>query len=139
MGESKKETQEVSERYKEEDDDDIFSLPPPGSVRVDRGQAQAHRLLLVVNSELREITSDPQHMTFDPQLRSMLQWAAASIADLPMVQLGHSDSWDLQQVSGFNLNTQPKDYARTDGRAAASVITEVCSVCPSSCLRWSRG
>ncbi|XP_014029377.2 A-kinase anchor protein 11 isoform X1 [Salmo salar] len=67
-----------------------------GSVRV--GQAQAYRHLLVVNSELREMTPDPQHMTFDPQLRSMLQWAAASMADLPMVQLSPSDSRELQQL-----------------------------------------
>uniref|UniRef100_A0A4W5JF09 A-kinase anchoring protein 11 n=1 Tax=Hucho hucho TaxID=62062 RepID=A0A4W5JF09_9TELE len=73
-----------------------------GSVHV--GQAQAYRLLLVVNSELREMTPDPQHMTFDTQLRSMLQWAAASMADLPMVQLSPSGSRELQQVS--NLNTR---------------------------------
>ncbi|KAM9485228.1 A-kinase anchor protein 11-like isoform 1-T1 [Salvelinus alpinus] len=79
-----------------------------GSVRVDRGQA--HRLLLVVNSELREMTPDPQHMTFDPQLRCMLQWAAASIADLPMVQLGHSGSWDLQQLPAVVQRVKEREW-----------------------------
>ncbi|KAK6315226.1 hypothetical protein J4Q44_G00147550 [Coregonus suidteri] len=81
-----------------------------GSVRVDRGQAQAHRLLLVVNSELREMTPDPQHMTFDPQLRSMLQWAAASMADMPMVQLGHSGSRELQQLPAVVQRLKEREW-----------------------------
>ncbi|XP_041700523.1 A-kinase anchor protein 11 isoform X1 [Coregonus clupeaformis] len=79
-----------------------------GAVRV--GQAQAYRLLLVVNSELREITPDPQHMTFDPQLRSMLQWAAASMADLPMVQLGPSGSRELQQLPAVVQRLKEREW-----------------------------
>ncbi|KAM9448697.1 A-kinase anchor protein 11-like isoform 6-T6 [Salvelinus alpinus] len=79
-----------------------------GSVRV--GQAQAYRHLLVVNSELREMTTDPQHMTFDPQLRSMLQWAAASMADLPMVQLSPSGSRGLQQLPAVVQRLKEREW-----------------------------
>ncbi|XP_071382431.1 A-kinase anchor protein 11 [Centroberyx affinis] len=66
-----------------------------GTLRVDRTQVQAPRALLVmVNSEIREL--GPQPVTLDPQLRSMLQWAAASMADLPQVQL--SPDRELQQL-----------------------------------------
>ncbi|CDR18646.1 unnamed protein product, partial [Oncorhynchus mykiss] len=79
-----------------------------GSVRV--GQAPAYRHLLVVNSELREMTPDPQHMTFDPQLRSMLQWAAASMADLPMVQLSPSGSRELQQLPAVVKRLKEREW-----------------------------
>ncbi|XP_067111232.1 A-kinase anchor protein 11 isoform X1 [Osmerus mordax] len=68
------------------------------TVRVDRGQSQPHRALLMLNSEVRETNLDFQPPTFDPQLRSMLQWAAASMADLPLVQLGPSADKELQQL-----------------------------------------
>uniref|UniRef100_A0A4W5LJZ9 Uncharacterized protein n=1 Tax=Hucho hucho TaxID=62062 RepID=A0A4W5LJZ9_9TELE len=56
------------------------------------------------------MTPDPQHMTFDPQLRSMLQWAAASIADLPMVQLGHSGSRELQQLPAVVQRLKEREW-----------------------------
>ncbi|XP_029967151.1 A-kinase anchor protein 11 isoform X3 [Salarias fasciatus] len=55
--------------------------PPPPPART---------ALLVVNSDARE------RATLDPQLRSMLQWAAASMADVPQVQLGGDR--ELQQL-----------------------------------------
>lgn len=56
-------------------------------------------VLVVVNSDLveRACPSPPhQQAAPDPQLRSMLQWAAASVADVPQIQLG-SDR-ELQQL-----------------------------------------
>ncbi|CAN9498552.1 unnamed protein product [Ophioblennius macclurei] len=47
--------------------------------------------LFVVNSDVRERRATP-----DPQLRSMLQWAAASMADVPQIQLGAER--ELQQL-----------------------------------------
>ena len=67
-------------------------------MRVDRGPSQPHRALRMVNSEVREANLDFQPPTCDPQLRSMLQWAAGSMADLPLVQLGPSADKELQQV-----------------------------------------
>ncbi|XP_012993348.3 A-kinase anchor protein 11 isoform X2 [Esox lucius] len=79
-------------------------------VRADRGQGQAHRLLLVVNSELRETTADPRHVTFDPQLRSMLQWVAASMADLTVVQLGPSGSRELEQLPAVIQRLKEREW-----------------------------
>ncbi|XP_042350322.1 A-kinase anchor protein 11 isoform X2 [Plectropomus leopardus] len=68
-----------------------------GTLCVDRTQVQAPRTaLLVVNSDVREPGRGPLHATLDPQLRSMLQWAAASIADVPLIQL--SPDRELQQL-----------------------------------------
>ncbi|KAL2081737.1 hypothetical protein ACEWY4_023590 [Coilia grayii] len=47
--------------------------------------------LLVINTELRE-------PGLDPQLRSLLQWVAASIAELPVLQLSQQNSKELQQL-----------------------------------------
>lgn len=52
--------------------------------------------LVIVNSDVREFGRGPQHVTLDPQLRSMLQWVAASMADVPLIQL--SPDRELQQV-----------------------------------------
>lgn len=52
--------------------------------------------LVIVNSDIRELGGCPQLVTLDPQLRSMLQWAAASMADIPHIQL--SPDRELQQV-----------------------------------------
>ncbi|KAJ8013011.1 hypothetical protein DPEC_G00048870 [Dallia pectoralis] len=79
-------------------------------VRVDRAQSQAHRLLLVINTELREATDDPDHMTYDPQLRSMLQWVAASMADLTVVQLGPSGSQELQQLPAVVQRLKEREW-----------------------------
>ncbi|XP_078030857.1 A-kinase anchor protein 11 isoform X2 [Epinephelus lanceolatus] len=68
-----------------------------GTLCVDRTQVQAPRnTLVIVNSDVREPGCGPQHVTLDPQLRSMLQWAAASMADIPLIQL--SPDRELQQL-----------------------------------------
>ncbi|KAF1382998.1 hypothetical protein PFLUV_G00149660 [Perca fluviatilis] len=68
-----------------------------GTLCVDRTQVQAPRsALVVVNSDVRELGRGPQHMTLDPQLRSMLQWVAASMTDIPHIQL--SPDRELQQL-----------------------------------------
>lgn len=68
-----------------------------GTLCVDRTQVQASRTaLFILNSEVREVRHGPQHVALDPQLRSMLQWVAASLADIPQVQL--SPDRELQQL-----------------------------------------
>lgn len=52
--------------------------------------------LVIVNSDIRGNGCDPQHASVDPQLRSMLQWVAASLADIPHIQLTRDK--DLKQV-----------------------------------------
>lgn len=52
--------------------------------------------LLVLNSDVGEPGRGPQQATSDPQLRSMLQWAAASMTDVAHIQLG-ADA-ELQQL-----------------------------------------
>uniref|UniRef100_A0A3Q2DZH8 A kinase (PRKA) anchor protein 11 n=1 Tax=Cyprinodon variegatus TaxID=28743 RepID=A0A3Q2DZH8_CYPVA len=59
-----------------------------GTLCADRTPAQTPRTaLLIVNSEVREPGHGPSPGTPDPQLRSMLQWAAASVVDVPQIQL----------------------------------------------------
>lgn len=58
--------------------------------------------LLVINSDARERGS-PQ-TTLDPQIRSMLQWVAASVADVPQVLL--SPDRELQQVIATFTTTE---------------------------------
>lgn len=70
----------------------MFMLCMTGTARVERVHAQGERALLVINTELRE-------PGLDPQLRSLLQWIAASIAELPVLQLAHQNSKELQQVT----------------------------------------
>ncbi|XP_057708539.1 A-kinase anchor protein 11 isoform X2 [Corythoichthys intestinalis] len=68
-----------------------------GTLCVDTTQIQAPRsLLIILNSDIRELRKGHQHMTLDPQLRSLLQWAAASIAGIPLIQL--SPDKELQQL-----------------------------------------
>ncbi|XP_026231478.1 A-kinase anchor protein 11 isoform X2 [Anabas testudineus] len=68
-----------------------------GTLCVDRTQLQAPRTaLLIANSDVRDLGRGPQHLTLDPQLRSMLQWAAASMADIPQILL--SPDRELQQL-----------------------------------------
>lgn len=52
--------------------------------------------LVILNSDIRGNGCDPQHASMDPQLRSMLQWVAASLADIPHIQLTRDK--DLKQV-----------------------------------------
>lgn len=51
--------------------------------------------LLILNSDLRE-GGGAQSGGVEPQLRSLLQWAAASLADAPHIQLTRDK--DLKQV-----------------------------------------
>ncbi|XP_041806913.1 A-kinase anchor protein 11 isoform X1 [Chelmon rostratus] len=68
-----------------------------GTLCMDRTQVQAPRTsLVIVNSDVRELGCGPQHVTLDPQLRSMLQWVAASMADISQIQL--SPDRELQQL-----------------------------------------
>lgn len=90
----------------------VFILNQPrvpsaaGTLCVDRTQVAPPRTaLLVVNSDVRESGRGPQHLTLDPQLRSMLQWVAASMADIPLIQLGPDR--ELQQVIGPLLPPPP--------------------------------
>ncbi|XP_007251774.3 A-kinase anchor protein 11 isoform X1 [Astyanax mexicanus] len=61
-----------------------------GTVRAERGLAQAERAVLVVST-------DVWGQAPDPQLRAVLQWMAASIAELPVIQLNLQSEAELQQ------------------------------------------
>ncbi|XP_077392783.1 A-kinase anchor protein 11 [Festucalex cinctus] len=68
-----------------------------GTLCMDTTQVQTSRtLLIILNSDSRELRRNPQHVTLDPQLRSLLQWAAASIAGVPLIHL--SPDKELQQL-----------------------------------------
>ncbi|XP_076011563.1 A-kinase anchor protein 11 isoform X2 [Genypterus blacodes] len=68
-----------------------------GTLCVDRTQVQTPRTSLVmVNLDVSEHGHGPQHVTLDPQLRSLLQWVVASMADIPHIQL--SPDRELQQL-----------------------------------------
>ncbi|XP_012731812.2 A-kinase anchor protein 11 isoform X1 [Fundulus heteroclitus] len=68
-----------------------------GTLCANRTQPQTPRTtLLVVNSDFRELGRGLQHTTLDPQVRSMLQWAAASVVDVPQIQLNVDR--ELQQL-----------------------------------------
>uniref|UniRef100_A0AAV2K3L3 Uncharacterized protein n=1 Tax=Knipowitschia caucasica TaxID=637954 RepID=A0AAV2K3L3_KNICA len=63
-----------------------------GTVCIDRTEAQAPRMVLVIlNSDVVE-----RGRGLDVQLRSLLQWVAASMADVPQIQL--SPDRELQQL-----------------------------------------
>ncbi|XP_051259142.1 A-kinase anchor protein 11 isoform X3 [Dicentrarchus labrax] len=68
-----------------------------GTLCVDRTQVQVPRIALVMlNSDVREARARPHHVSLDSQLRTMLQWVAASMADVPLIQL--SLDRELQQL-----------------------------------------
>lgn len=77
----------------------IIFVCASGTLCVDRTPRTA---LLIVNSDIRELGRCPQLLTLDPQLRSMLQWAAASMADIPHIQL--CPDRELQQVIVLKLS-----------------------------------
>ncbi|XP_068558643.1 A-kinase anchor protein 11 isoform X3 [Cebidichthys violaceus] len=80
-----------------------------GTLCVDRTLVQAPRTaLVVVNSDVREFVRSPQHVALDPQLRSMLQWVAASMADIPQVQLGPDR--ELQQLAAVVQRLREKKW-----------------------------
>lgn len=62
-----------------------------GTVRVERGHTEGDRTLLVVNTDV--LGQGP-----DPQLRMVLQWMAASITELPVMQLSQQSERDMHQV-----------------------------------------
>lgn len=62
--------------------------------------------LVLLNSDVRE-PGRPHHVSPDPQLRSLLQWAAASMADVPHIQL--SPDRELQQVIFPAVQKVPTD------------------------------
>ncbi|KAI5107143.1 A-kinase anchor protein 11 isoform X1, partial [Silurus meridionalis] len=61
-----------------------------GVVRVERGHNEGDRALLVVST-------DVWGQGPDPQLRTVLQWMAASIAELPVLQLSQQSERAVQQ------------------------------------------
>ncbi|XP_062861407.1 A-kinase anchor protein 11 [Trichomycterus rosablanca] len=61
-----------------------------GTVRVERGHAEGDRALLVFNTDV--CGQGP-----DPQLRTVLQWMAASIAELPVMQFSLQSEREQQQ------------------------------------------
>ncbi|XP_053090036.1 A-kinase anchor protein 11 isoform X1 [Pangasianodon hypophthalmus] len=61
-----------------------------GTVRVERGHTEGDRTLLVVSTD---VWGQGQ----DPQLRMVLQWMAASITELPVMQLSQQSERELQQ------------------------------------------
>lgn len=62
-----------------------------GTVRVERGHAEGHRALLVAST-------DVWGQGLDPQLRTVLQWMAASITELQVMQLSQQSEREVQQV-----------------------------------------
>lgn len=65
-----------------------------GTVRVERGHTEGDRALLVVSTDVWGQGSDPQ-------LRMVLQWMAASITELRVMQLSQQSEREVQQV-GFS-------------------------------------
>lgn len=67
------------------------------TVSIDKTEVQAPRnVVVILNSEVPERGRGHFNVTLDPQLRSMLQWAAASMADITQIQL--SPDRELQQL-----------------------------------------
>ncbi|KAK5602910.1 hypothetical protein CRENBAI_021564 [Crenichthys baileyi] len=84
-----------------------------GTLCADRTQAQTPRTaLFIVNSDFRELGRGFQHTTLDPQLRSMLQWAAASVVDIPQIQL--SVDSELQQLPAVVQKLQERKWKVAD-------------------------
>ncbi|XP_030642497.1 A-kinase anchor protein 11 [Chanos chanos] len=74
-----------------------------GAAHVDRGHTQGERVLLVVSTDVRE-------QSLDPQLRAVLQWLAASITELPSVQLGQHTDQELQQLPAVVQTLRERDW-----------------------------
>ncbi|XP_051567142.1 A-kinase anchor protein 11-like isoform X2 [Myxocyprinus asiaticus] len=74
-----------------------------GAVRVEREHGQAERALLVVST-------DVNGRTLDPQLTAVLQWIAASIADLPLMQLSHYSAQELQQLPAMAQRLREREF-----------------------------
>ncbi|XP_008435788.1 A-kinase anchor protein 11 isoform X2 [Poecilia reticulata] len=84
-----------------------------GTLCADRTPAQTARTaLLIINSDFRELGRGLQHATSDPQLRSMLQWAAASVVDVPQIQLNVDR--ELQQLPAVVQKLQERKWKVAD-------------------------
>lgn len=70
--------------------------------------------LVIVSSEVRGPGPGPHHVALDPQLRSMLQWVAASMSDAPLIQLGAER--ELQQVTGLVHLNGPAGVSNMEDR-----------------------
>ncbi|XP_034041718.1 A-kinase anchor protein 11 [Thalassophryne amazonica] len=68
-----------------------------GTLRVDGSHIAPSKVSLVIlSSDVWHLQHGPQHVTFNLQLRSMLQWVAASLAGVPQIHL--SPERELQQL-----------------------------------------
>lgn len=70
----------------------LFVFILAGTMRVERGHTEGDRALLVVSTDMWG--QGP-----DPQLRMVLQWMAASITELRVMQLSQQSEREVQQVS----------------------------------------
>ncbi|KAG7262709.1 hypothetical protein CRUP_006139, partial [Coryphaenoides rupestris] len=83
-----------------------------GTLCMDKTQAPK-ALLVLVNSDLREVGHEPEGaVTLDPQVRCMLQWAAASMAELPQVHL--SAGREMLQLQAVVCRLQERDCRMGD-------------------------
>uniref|UniRef100_A0A8C2IEK0 A kinase (PRKA) anchor protein 11 n=1 Tax=Cyprinus carpio TaxID=7962 RepID=A0A8C2IEK0_CYPCA len=74
-----------------------------GAVRVEREHGPAERALLVVST-------DVQGRAVDPQLTAVLQWIAASIADLSLLQLSQFSAQELQQLPAVAQRLREREF-----------------------------
>ncbi|XP_016374822.1 A-kinase anchor protein 11 isoform X3 [Sinocyclocheilus rhinocerous] len=74
-----------------------------GAVRVEREHGPAERALLVVST-------DVQGRAVDPQLTAVLQWIAASIADLSLMQLSQFSAQELQQLPAVAQRLREREF-----------------------------
>uniref|UniRef100_A0A3B5MIN2 A kinase (PRKA) anchor protein 11 n=1 Tax=Xiphophorus couchianus TaxID=32473 RepID=A0A3B5MIN2_9TELE len=77
-----------------------------------RQRSTARAALLIINSDFRELGRGLQPATSDPQLRSMLQWAAASVVDVPQIQLNVDR--ELQQLPAVVQKLQERKWKVAD-------------------------
>ncbi|XP_059355617.1 A-kinase anchor protein 11-like isoform X3 [Carassius carassius] len=74
-----------------------------GVVRVERDHGPAERALLVVSTDI-------QGRAEDPQLTAVLQWIAASIADLSLMQLSQFSAQELQQLPAVAQSLREREF-----------------------------
>ncbi|XP_068602754.1 A-kinase anchor protein 11 [Brachionichthys hirsutus] len=76
-----------------------------GTLCVDRSPRTP---LVIVNSDFRELGRGLRHAALDPQLKSLLQWAAASMCDITHIQL--TPDTELQQLPAVVQRLQDRKY-----------------------------
>ncbi|XP_026128290.1 A-kinase anchor protein 11-like isoform X3 [Carassius auratus] len=74
-----------------------------GAVRVEREHGPTERALLVVSTDI-------QGRAEDPQLTAVLQWIAASIADLSLMQLSQFSAQELQQLPAVAQRLREREF-----------------------------